>query len=161
MPALELLLVLGGAVTAGCYSSTAPGHDDAAVDVSADDGGEDLRHDPVVDPRPDPVPDPIVDPVAEEVPCAHPGETIEEILLDCVPDDQDRDQFLNCINALHESWRIGLAEVFAYDCCEHILDRLIFCLAWRCDDPSLQGEFDPEEFFDNCSNAIYLGVRFE
>jgi hypothetical protein len=166
MPALGLLLVLGGAVTAGCYSSTAPQDEDATSDISVDESRDDLRHDPVVDPaidqRPDPLPDPITDPVPEEVACAHAGETVEEIINACITDPEGREEYLQCISQLHGSWRTGLTEYLQCMNCEQVAERLGLCLYFQaCEDPASQGEFDLEEFLDNCSVYIYIGVRFE
>lgn len=166
-PAMGVLFILGAAVTAGCYSSSelrGDGWEDAA-DVAHDhDGDADAAPDPSGDGTAETMDgrvDPVVDPVPDEVACEHEGETIQEIIAECVTDDTSRAYYRQCVNALNESWKVGLKELFNCEPCNEIYQQLSDCLSWRCSDPASQGEFDAEEFLDNCSVVFYLGVRFE
>lgn len=169
-PAVGLLCMLGSAAAAGCYSATdLQGDGGEARDAAAEqDDGRDAAPDPAADapdaPRPDyPVPpdvrpEPAPDPAPE---CDPADATLEEILAECVEDEAMRAYYLECIDAMHASWREGLTRLFACEDCWEVRDQLMNCLEWRCSTAEEQGEFDLESFLDNCAVLIYLGVRFE
>ena len=146
MPAMGLLFILGGAVTAGCdYSSSLHGDDDADVDVmhEADSAG-DTESDPVDEPE-----------------CVPGDQTLEQMIGACLTDGPATADFIECIDLMHESWRVGLEELFACEDCTQVRDWLYRCLEWRCSNPESQGEFDLDDFLSNCAVYVYLGVRFE
>ena len=145
IPAMGLLFILGSAATTGCYDSSnlvGDGETDADVTHEADAA-----------------PDPMVDPDAEPE-CVPGDRTLEEMIVECVEDDTQRDYYLECMDALHASWRSGLADLFACEDCWEVRHYLNDCLWRACDDPAAAGEFDLEEFLDNCMMPVYLGVRF-
>lgn len=158
--AAGLALILGGAITAGCYKST-----DLRGDVQdARDGAGEA--DPALDPTPDYYPDPDVplpdfppDPPPDP-PCDPTGRTLDEIIVDCVPTPDMQDYYRQCIDAMHASWRTGLAELFACESCVQVREQLMYCLDWRCWNVDPDQVFDMEDFLDNCGIPVYLGVRF-
>jgi hypothetical protein len=166
--AVGLVCLLGGVATVGCYSSNDLRGDGEVTDVMHDaDAAADQAADPAVDradAQPDLRPDPIVDPPVDlpaDPACDAPGRTLEDILTGCgLPADQ-RQRWIDCIDALHVSWRTGLTQLFACESCPDILFQLQNCLDWRCYDPNGEEPFDVENFLDNCATLLYLGVRFE
>ena len=167
VPAMGLLFILGGVATAGCEQSTSL-HGDSGTEDAAPDTSDDSATDPEVDPGsdhpdippPDILPDPGIDPSTDTT-CEPGSETLEQMIEACIPDEGSREYYMECIDALHESWRSGLEELFACSDCYEIRDYLDLCLGWRCGSPEGQGEFDLQDFLDNCSVLLYLGVRFE
>ena len=146
MPAMGLLFILGGAVTAGCdYSSSLQGDDDADVDVmhEADSAG-DSSADPLNEPE-----------------CVPGDQTLEQMIGACLTDGPETVEFIECIDQMHASWRDGLEELFACEDCTQVRDWLYRCLEWRCSTPESQGEFDLDDFLSNCSVYVYLAVRFD
>jgi hypothetical protein len=171
--AVGLFCLLGGVATVGCYSSSDLGGDGEATEVRHDpDAAADPPADPAVDradlqpdpPLPDVPPDPVFDsPVdlpADPV-CDPSGRTLEQILTGCDVTGEQLRYYLDCIDALHASWRTGLTKLFDCENCENILFQLQNCLDWRCWEPNGEEPFDVENFLDNCAVYIYLGVRFE
>ncbi|MFH1434929.1 MAG: hypothetical protein ABIJ56_04340 [Pseudomonadota bacterium] len=154
IPAMGLLFILGGAATTGCYdSSDLVGDGETDGDVAHE---ADAAQDPDIDPDPDPDPDPDLEPE-----CVPGDRTLEEMIVECVEDEAQLTYYLECIDALNESWRIGLRDLFACKDCYEVHHYLYDCLWRACDDPAAAGEFDLEEFLDNCMMPVYLGVRFE
>jgi hypothetical protein len=168
-PALGLLLVLGGAATAGCYGSHGEEDEDGSgtdvVDVRPEDAApEDAGAEDAVpeDARPDDA--------ADDAGCDASGAVFEEILARCMPGDEEwivrrRAEVLACIAALHESWRAGLTEHYACAPCWEFENDISTCLIEgylpTCEHPEDAGEFDLDRFLDNCAVLIYVGVRFE
>ena len=152
IPAMGLVFILGSAATTGCYdSSNLTGDTETEADVMPE---ADAAGDPLIDPDPDPDPDP-------EPECVPGDRTLEEMIMECVEDESQREYYLECIDALKESWRSGLRDLFACEDCYEVRHYLYDCLWRACDDPANAGEFDLEEFLDNCMMPMYLGVRLE
>jgi hypothetical protein len=165
-PAVGLLLLLGGAATAGCYGSHGEEGDVAAEgdDGSArDDGGS-----PDDAASADEATSEDATEAADEAPgdaCVPGLRTFEEIVNTCVTDETYRAEILACVAALHDSWRTGLAALTDCEECWQVNNDLSACLMGGfvrpCDDPADAGTFDEEAFLDNCAIPLYLGVRFE
>ncbi len=103
--------------------------------------------------------------------CSKQQWAMEEIVELCLADPEDRARVLSCLDALHQSWRTGLEELFRCTDCGVIRDQLE-CLVPGvgssaypaedfCSNPEAAGEYDPDTLFKNCLIPIYLGVRFE
>jgi len=156
--AAGLALVLGGAITAGCYTSTGLRGDVQetrdGVEEPDSDPAPDFRPDPDV-PLPDLLPDPVPDP-----PCDPAGRTLDEILASCVSTVEMQEYYRECIDAMHASWRAGLTELFACESCGQVREQLMNCLEWRCEYIDPDEAFDLEAFLDDCGVPIYIGVRF-
>ena len=159
VPALGLLVVMGGVATVGCEDR--PSSEDAATDA-------------ITDPEPDPADDPAAEPdAAADDPVPEPdaaadvecSDTMWEIVDRCVSDGDVRRQVLECLGSLHDSWSTGLQEFLACAECDSVQYWLVECLldGFReaCTDPSSTGTFDLDAFIDNCATPIYLGLRFE
>jgi len=144
VPAVGLLLVMGGVATVGCEDKS-PG-EDASTDAVAEPGADAADE-----------PDAVAD-----VECS---ETVSEILDRCVDNAGQRASILGCLGDLHESWNTGLEELLACEACDSVQFYLVECLldGFRdvCADPSSAGTFDLDTFMDNCATPIYLGLRFE
>jgi hypothetical protein len=159
MPAVGMLVVMGGVATAGC-------EDKSSSEDAVEDALSDFPAETAVDPVPDPEPEPAEDPAAEldaatDVECS---ETMSDIVELCVSDAGQRTQILECLDSLHESWHTELEEFLACAPCDSVQFWLVDCLldGFReaCTDPSSAGTFDLDAFIDNCSTPIYLGLRF-
>lgn len=186
-PALGLLLVAGGAVTAGCYGSHGETDDDAAdatdsagsdettdarpdaPDARSDDAADSVR-DEAADDAAEVRPDDATDGAADDAACDPSTAVFEEIVARCLPGDEEymvrfRADVLACVAALHESWRAGLTEHYACRPCWEFEDEMDNCLLHGmgslCADPAAAGEFDLDRFLDNCAILLYVGVRFE
>ncbi|MFH1434931.1 MAG: hypothetical protein ABIJ56_04350 [Pseudomonadota bacterium] len=159
VPAMGLLFILGGVATVGCDQSTSL-HGDGSTEDAAPDTSDDSAADPAVDPAIDPAEDPAVD-TSEEEPCESVAETLDEMITTCIEYEDEAAHYKECIDELHESWRTGLEELFKCEDCYDIQGYLRDCLGWRCGDPGNQGEFDLDDFLNNCAVMMYLGVRFE
>jgi len=158
--AAGLAMILGGAMTAGCYRSTElegdvqEVRDGAGETDSALDPAPDHSPDPDV-PLPDLPPDPPPDP-----PCDPLGLNLDDILVTCVPTPDMQEYYRECIDAMHASWRTGLTELFACESCVQVREQLMYCLDWRCWNVDPDEAFDLEAFLDSCGIPVYLGVRF-
>lgn len=161
-PACGLLLALGGLVTLGCGSTEdIRGGADTSADVAPDTAADTLD---TVDPDPDPDPDADPD-IAVDPGCEHAGYTLEQLVEECVDNESDRAQIMDCIDDLNDSWRNGLREYFECLPCPTVHNDLLHCLLWGypdvCSDPAAAGEFDLDDFLDHCAVLLYVGVRFD
>ena len=171
------LLVLGGAATLGCYSSSGQVGDEDTAEATdvAGDAAPDARPDVGPDASPDATPDAEADadvadeatPEAEAEAACDPGTaTIEEILTTCLPDPPYptyHADVIACVDSLHASWRTGLTQLLACEDCDSAMYDLMTCFlnpGDSCRDPASAGEFDLDRFLGSCMVVLYIGVRF-
>ena len=87
------------------------------------------------------------------------------VLEECGVGEWTRDDVLECVVRLNESWCTGLAGYFAESGCVDIEWVIRDCLFSSCDqvceEPADAGDFDLDRFLSNCCILIYIGVRFD
>lgn len=181
-PAIGLLVVLGSAASQGCDTTETtridtdaarlPVGDSGAADVRPGDTGKGTggaqANDSGILPR-----DSAVDAAKTKSDtdasapdaCIRKDITIAEIINSCITYEPERKEIQACVDALNDSWRTGLEELFRCDDCSDISRKLGSCLSRSdkdtCSNPQDAGEFDRDTFLDNCAVNLYLGVRFE
>jgi len=166
---MEIFLMLTGVATVGCYSSSEFKKDSSSISdfysETEDNTGDfmDAEADRIEDmeffpPPPDVPPDPRQDEECEPV-----ASDLTQMINSCISSETDRENIINCINALNESWERGLEEYFKCSDCRWIGDTL-YCLLYSiiCEHPELIGEFDEDLLINTCYPVpLYLGVRFD
>lgn len=186
-PAMSLLLLLGGVMTAGCYQNTGVDEDgvgadagtsgDADVDGDSDadtdgdtdtngDGDTDTKGDLDSDLDSDPDTAEATDTLDSDSGDGTDGKTLESIIEQVVADPDEQADILACIDSLHESWYSGLEELFRGESESQILDDLRCLMDNRfssslCSDPEAAPEYSYDALLNNCIVVVYLGVKFE
>ena len=152
-PAVGLLILLGGAATAGCTDSTDATPDNGPADTDADtdiDTDTDTDTDTDIDTDTDTDTDNGAD--------TDTGKSLENIIIEHADADAQA-MLLDCIDALDASWHTGLEELFNSEEDAEI-ERQLSCLQNLCMDNPDPGEYDLQTLLDNCVVTVYLGVRF-
>jgi hypothetical protein len=162
VPALGLLLLLGGVATVGCEQSAlhSPGRDAAVADASPgqpDSAGNDSTQ----------IVFPDVAPTKNDVGKAPTGSdgatvTIQEILDSCNVPSDEQTRVLACLASVRESWIGGLADYLAGKNCNAVSSDLGCQQSGTPCNNSLSSatDFDPGELPICKPVLIYLGVRF-
>jgi hypothetical protein len=183
-PAVAVLFLLGGTIVVGCDEVPEPpsdtdnskGGDTATVSADEEDNGRDTGEDTSEtgfsdsdtdtdsdcdsDADADSDSDSDADMMDEE---EHLGMTFEEIVMDCIDSKDKQKELINCVEAMHASWKTGLTELFQNSGCSDVFYHLD-CLRMGqdfCADPDSAGEYDLDKLLDNCAILVYLAVRFE
>ncbi len=170
-PAIGVLLLLGGVASLGC-SNVEPADGtseyaqaDSGTDNSRDTGDKDTT-DTDTGQSTDKEEDTDVD-TDEDTEDTSRDSTLEEIVADTVPNQRKQQEVLDCIDALHDSWRTGLEGLFNSEDDNQILYHLE-CLMGEigpddplCLNPEQAGEYDLDTLLNNCAVLVYMGVRFE
>jgi hypothetical protein len=183
LPAVALLLLLGGVATVGCGSQTSlsVSRRDAAQDIlvptdastanpedasvvslpKSDVGGSTSNDDSPVFTFP-PRPDAAV--IADTAPRLCDGAcSIEDIMAACGMAPGSRQSVSACIERLRTSWREGLTSGIAARSCDDIGTILSYCLPNYCQPGNVStSDFDPNIL--GCQMPpvypIYIGIRF-
>jgi len=176
-PALGLLLLLGGAATAGCDHAalgTGSRTPDAAISpADARDARPDTQPDSmgiILPPPPDVPPRvaPDVAPAWDAVTAGTDGAvvTIQDIMDSCNIDDRDQVAVLLCLRSLRASWSTGIAQELAGKSCATVTSRL---RSFECSSswepcqpyPAAASQDFTEGDAPYCPPVlIYMGVRF-
>jgi hypothetical protein len=172
-----LLIIMGTVAALGCGGSVdaTPGSiTDAAADhvqSSPTDAGTDAdaqitidaAHDAPADSAP-----PVDSPSPFDAACNTTGADLVALLVACpvITSGYDTQGVTNCVQALNDSWRTGLTELFACNSCDTIRQRIAGpnggCFNRFCSDGATAGStFDLAILAQDWMCPVYVGVRVD
>jgi len=160
VPALRLLLFLGGAATIGCARDpmgSSQAHDAATLGLpdTKSSQPETQADSSIYIQLPD------ASPVRDAASTGPDGATvtIQDIMDSCNIPSEQQDSIRACLARMKDSWSTGVASVLAGQNCASVADQL-GCFSSETCMTGRSGDFDPSSTRICQPVIIYLGVRF-
>jgi len=172
--ASALLAVLGAVAALGCGGATTESNavTDAGSDRTAQDASDASVDTGVIHIDTDASRDAPTDSLPPfDASCQPDGADLTTLMLGCLTamGFNSQQEVIDCVRVLNDSWRAGMAQLFACTDCQTLTEYLnpSYCgnrFCWEVeDDAAVQGDgFDLQTLLDSVSGCpVYIGVRFD